>query len=524
MTKKVLLKNGFIIDGQENSEIKKGSIIIENEIIQDVIFEDKINQDNYEVIDIEGNYVCPGFIDVHSHSDLTIIAYPEAESAISQGVTTVISGNCGFSVCPTNNTISGILTEAKSYGIEDIQWRTVGEYLNFLEKTEIAVNHAYLVGHGQIRAEVVGYSNTKLDYEKLQQMKFEVETALDEGAIGLSLGLIYIPGRFSDLEELVELAKSVKKKDRIVTNHMRSESSALLEAIQESIDISRLSGVNFQISHLKAAGSGKGKALQACEKIRESINSGINIAADQYPYNASNTGLSQVLPPQYLEGSIEEIIKKISVDPEKIAEEIEKYPHTPWDKIIISEAYNPKLSKYLGMSISEISRDMKLSEARTVIELMKIEEYDLGAIYFLMNQEEVDYIAKQDFIMVASDSAVRNCDTPAFPHPRTFGSFAKFISYYVKEKKDISLSDAVYKMTYFPSLKFGIKNRGAIKKGFFADLVVFNYQEIEDRATYSNPKSLAKGIVNVFVNGKKAFENGGVICKNGKVLRDFINK
>jgi len=512
---KKVLKNAYIVNGEKDWEIKKGDIVINGDKIEDVVFNGNNDYKNFEVIDVSGFYVSPGFIDVHSHSDLTLLVHPEAESAISQGVTTVISGNCGFSVCPVDKTLENIISEAKLYGVEEVKWRSLREYLDYVSSLDIAINYAYLVGHGQIRAEVVGFENKPADMEK---MRYEVEKALDEGAIGLSLGLIYIPGRFSDFNELSELAKVVKKKNKIVTNHMRSESAYLLEAIDESISIAVSSGVNFEISHLKAAGVGKGKAFLACQKIREAICKGVNIHADFYPYSASNTGLTQVLPPYLLEGSIEDIIKKISEDSEKVAEDIEKYPHTPWDKIFISEAFSEKLKKYLGMSISEISKDMKMSPAMTVIELLKIEDNDLGAIYFLMDQDEVDYIAIQDFVMTASDSAVRNVCTSAFPHPRTFGTFTKFISYYVKEKKSLSLSEAVFKMAYFPALKFNIQGRGLIKKGYFADLVVFDFEKLKDLSTYDNPKRLSEGIKYVFVNGKLSFYDNKVVSKNGIVI------
>jgi len=513
---KKVLKNAYVVNGEKGWEIKKGDIILNGDKIDDIVFDGPNGYQNFEVIDVSGFYVSPGFIDVHSHSDLTILAHPEAESAISQGVTTVISGNCGFSVCPVNKTLDNIISEAKLYGIEEVKWRSLGEYLDYVDNTDIAVNYAYLVGHGQIRAEVVGFENKKADIDK---MKYEVEKALDEGAIGLSLGLIYIPGRFSTFDELSQLASVVRKKDKIVTNHMRSESSLLLEAIDESINIAISSGVNFQISHLKAAGTGKGKAFLACQKIKEAIDKGVNIHADFYPYSASNTGLTQVLPPYLLEGSIEDIIQRISNDSEKVAEDIENYPHTPWDKIFISEAFNEKLKKYLGMSISDIAKDMNLSPAMAVIELLKIENNDLGAIYFLMDQEEVDYIAVQDFVMTASDSAVRNISTSAHPHPRTFGTFTKFINYYVKQKNSLSLSEAIYKITYFPAKKFNLKNRGLIKKGYYADLVVFDFDSLKDQATYSEPKRLSSGIKYVFVNGILSFANGKVISKSGKVIR-----
>ncbi|MCS6955082.1 MAG: D-aminoacylase [Candidatus Calescibacterium sp.] len=517
---KTILKNGYVVDGSRGSLPRKGSVVVDGDKIVDVIYSYSDNGDfqDYEVVDIEGLYICPGFIDVHSHSDLTIIAHPESESAISQGVTTVVSGNCGFSVCPVDKTLDNVLTEAKSYGINDISWRSVGQYLDFIRGLPIVINYAYLVGHGQIRAEVVGYSDRLANEEEIGQMRYEVEKALDGGAIGLSLGLIYIPGRFSNLHELVELSKVVGSKGKIVTNHMRSESSHLLEAIDESIGISRLADVNFEVSHLKAAGVGKGKAESACKKILKAISEGVRISADQYPYTASNTGLSQVLPPQYLEGSIEEIIRKIADDPVKVAQDIENYPHTPWDKILISEAYNPKVSKYLGMSIRDISMDLRLPEALTVIELMKMEEYDLGAIYFLMDQDEVDYIATQDFVMVASDSAVRNCNSNAFPHPRTFGTFTRFISYYVKERKLLTLSEAIYKMTGFPASKFGIINRGLIKRGYFADLVIFDFDKISDNASYVSPKLLSDGIEFVFVNGKMVYKDKKVLGYAGRIL------
>ncbi|MEN3015629.1 MAG: amidohydrolase family protein [bacterium] len=516
----LILKNAYILTGEKGSEIRKGSIVIEKDIIKDVIYHDLENPDpSYQVIDLDGLYLGPGFIDVHSHSDLTIFCHPESESALSQGVTTIISGNCGFSVCPANKTKKEILKEASAYGITNIPWKTINEYFKHLENTQIGINFGYLVGHGQIRAEVVGYSNIKITEDHLKQMSYELEKALDDGAVGLSLGLIYIPGRFASMDELVQLAKIVKSKNKIVTNHMRSESSHLIEAIEESIEISQRTGVNFQISHLKAAGVGKGKAQSACHLIEKAIEKGINVAADQYPYNASNTGLSQVLPPHYLEGSIDQIIKKVTQNPENIAQEIEKYPHTPWDQIIISEAYNPKLTKYLGMSIKQIAQDMRLPEAMTVLKLLEIENYDLGAIYFLMDQQEVDYIACQNFVMVASDSAVRNTNSPSFPHPRTFGTYTKFISYYVKERELLTLSEAIHKMTLMPATKFNIPKRGKIQKGYFADIVVFNLEKVKDNATYTSPKNLSDGVEMVFVNGVLSYKDKRVINKSGKVLR-----
>lgn len=522
---KTAIINGFIIQKE-----KKGNVFINNEIIEeinyDLLNEDDINNlksNGYEVIDAEGLCVSSGFIDVHSHSDLTIIANPEACSALYQGVTTIVSGNCGFAVSPLYpNTFNSIKTEAQSYNIHKLNWSSLKEYLDYIESLNISINYAYLAGHGQIRAGLFGYNNIKLNDNDINVFKNELSKVLDEGAIGLSLGLIYIPGKFSDSKELIELAKVVKSKNKILTNHMRSESSKLLEAINESIEISKESGVNFEISHLKAAGVAKGKAKEACLLIEQAKKNNINIDADQYPYEASNTGLSQVLPDKYLEGSIEDIISKISLNEEQVEKDIENTPHTPWDKIIISEAYNPKLSKYIGLTIQDISKDLKISPAKTVIYLLKTEGYDLGAIYFLMDEEEVDYIATKEYVMVASDSAIR-CPygilSKSHPHPRTYGTFIKFINKYVKQKKLLTLKEAVYKLSEFPAKKFNIYKRGIIEKGYFADIIIFDLNNLRDNSTYLNPHQYPDGINYVFVNGKLVLKDKEIISKNGKVLR-----
>ena len=522
---KTLIRNGYIIQKE-----KIGNIFINNEVIEEIDYNYIDNEDlnnlrskGYEIIDATNLYVSAGFIDVHSHSDLTIIANPEACSAIQQGVTTIISGNCGFAVAPLYSyTVDSITTEAKAYEIHNLPWKGFKEYLDYIESLNISVNYAYLAGHGQIRAGLFGYNDVKLNDNDLELFKNEVSKVLDEGAIGLSLGLIYIPGKFADTKELIELAKIVKHKNKILTNHMRSESLALIEAIKESIEISEKSGVNFEISHLKAAGVAKGKANEACFIIEQAKQNGVKIDADQYPYEASNTGLSQVLPPKYLQGSIEEIISKITKNEERVEKEIENTPHTAWDKIIISEAYNPKLQKYLGMNIKQISQDLNLSPAKTVIYLLKTEEYDLGAIYFLMDEKDVDYIAVKDYVMVASDSAIR-CPygvlSNSHPHPRTYGTFVKFINKYVKQKKLLTLKEAIYKLSEFPAKKFGISKRGLIEKGYFADIVIFDFEKLKDNSTYTDPHKYPDGIKYVFVNGKLSVKDKKVISKNGKILR-----
>ncbi|MGB9638541.1 MAG: amidohydrolase family protein [bacterium] len=519
---KVAIINGYLIQQE-----KIGNIFINNEIIEDINYDkisyqdlENLKSNGYEVIDAKDLYISPGFIDVHSHSDLTIIANPEACSALYQGVTTIISGNCGFAVSPLYpNTIDSIKTEAQSYNINNLNWYSLKEYLDYIDSLGISINYAYLAGHGQIRAGLFGYNNVKLSDNDLITFKNELSKVLDDGAIGLSLGLIYIPGKFSDTHELIELAKVIKSKNKILTNHMRSESSKLLEAINESIVISKETGVNFEISHLKAAGVAKGKAKDACSLIEKAKLESINIDADQYPYEASNTGLSQVLPDKYLEGSIQDIISNITRDEDKVEQDIESNPHTPWDKIIISEAYNPKLSKYIGLTIDQISKDLKLSPAKTVIYLLKTEEYDLGAIYFLMDENEVDYIALKDYVMVASDSAIRCPNNFSHPHPRTYGTFVKFINKYVKQKKLLTLKQAIYKLSEFPAKKFNIYKRGSIQKGYFADIVIFDLQNLKDNSTYLNPHQYPDGIKYVFVNGKLTLKDKKILNKNGKVLR-----
>ena len=505
-----LIKNGKIIDGTGhpwyygNLGIKSGKIVTVGHDVKDA----------HEIVDAKGKMVSPGFIDSHCHSDLMILDFPESEIKLQQGVTTEIVGNCGLAPVPVNplykadlqNYVEPVLGRAN----KDWQWKTIQDYFNELDRNLISENVASYVAHGSIRISVMGFDNRPPTKQELEEMKNIVDEGMKAGAIGLSIGLLYSPGSYASKEEIAELCKVVAKYNGIFATHIRGEGNNLIPSIKEVLWIAKEADVSLQVSHLKAAGRRNwGKVNEAMELIEDARASGMDVTCDVYPYSAGSTMLTTIFPPWSLEGGLNNVMKRLQDKGtrEKMKSELKMEQDTwdnlvvstGWDNVIIASVNSNHLKKWEGLSIEEISNHYGKDPVDQAFDLLLEEGGNIGIVYFHMDEKDVRNVMTYHNSIIASDSLT--CYSGK-PHPRLYGTFPKVIANYVKKNKILTLEDAVRKMTSFPAKRFGLKDRGLIQEGFAADIVVFDYDRVEDHATYEKPEAYPDGIDYVFVNGK----------------------
>lgn len=521
----LLIKDGTVYDGSLSSPAVKDIAVAGDTITAIGSFH---AHDASAVIDAAGLAVAPGFIDSHAHSDFTILADPRAEGKVSQGVTTEINGNCGMSAAPLfNKAFERRQDDLKDLGIRD-QWNTLSQYYALLAKKGTALNLATLAGHGNIRGCVMGYDDkmpTEGDFSKMSAL---LRTAIDEGAIGLSSGLIYPPGVYSKTEELIELAKPLNKKGLIYASHMRSEGESLVEAVQEVIRIGREADIQVHISHIKTAGEKNWhKAERVIALLEDARSSGVLLTCDRYPYIASGTDLDSLLPAWTYEGGNAKEMKRLidPVESERIRQEIQVQTgkNDYWKTVIISSVDSEKNVWMEGMTVSAISASLRLSEIDTLFRILIEEKLRVGAIFLSMSEGNLKKFLSLPYCMIGSDSSARSSDGPTRkgkPHARGFGTFPRFLGRYAGDNGIMGLSEAIYRSTSLPAGTFGLKNRGGLREGMYADIVIFDPKTIMDRATFDDPYQRSSGIEHVLVNGVPVIR-GGVFAGNfpGRVLR-----
>lgn len=479
-------------------------------------------------INASGKIVCPGFIDIHSHSDFSAVINPNLESKIRQGVTTELVGNCGFSACP-------ILSErhradlARKYadtGIK-ITWNWPEDYFAILESSGIALNIGILAGHGNIRSAIMGGSAATPTGSELDQMKEIAGRCLQEGAFGVSTGLIYPPGIFAAKKEIVELLSVVREHDALYTTHMRNEGDALRAAVQEAIECAREAGVRLQISHLKAIGQQNwGNLEHAIALIERAKEGGLDVTCDRYPYIASSTSLDSVLPQWAYEGGEQKELQRLADGETRTAmakEILDRHPEEDfWSRLMVAYVGAEELKRHEGRTLAETAAEEGKSPSDTLFDILRKDELRTEMVYFSMCEENLEKVLREPYVMIGSDGAARAHYGTLFagkPHPRTYGTFPRVLARYVK-KGLLGMSQAIAKMTSMPARKIGLRDRGVISEGNFADIVVFDPDTILDTATFENPHQYPHGIEFVLVNGKVSVEKGNFLgIRNGKVLR-----
>lgn len=520
----LIVKNGVVVDGSGSPPFKADIGVVGDSIVR---IGDLSSYEAEIVIDAKGFIVTPGFIDMHNHSDFSIFELPTADNYVLQGVTTIVIGNCGYSAAPlTDVNRAEILREVRAEHPEvSVTWSNFKEYLETLEKLRPSLNVAPLIGHGTVRSAVLGFSDAKATERDVAVMKSLVEEAMKNGAFGISTGLIYVPGVFAERCELVELLKVAAKYGGIYSTHMRNEGVGLVDSIIETIELGLEAGIGVEISHLKACGRANwGKVKIGLNIISEYAARGYDISADAYPYDAWSTSLTALLPDEYRVGFAEDVLKKLT-NP-RVIEELKVKPgslalkegYISWDDIMIS--FSPKHKEFEGMRISQIAEKLGLDAVEVVAKLLVDDELVTQIVGFTINPEDVEAVISHPLVAIGSDGYIRK-SCIGKPHPRSYGTFPRVIARYVRERKVLSLPEAIRKMTLLPARKLGLWNRGLIRPGFKADLVVFDYYTISDTATYINPCSYPKGIKYVVVNGKIVVWDG-VVSKEerpGTVLR-----
>jgi N-acyl-D-amino-acid deacylase len=467
-------------------------------------------------IDAEGLCVSPGFIDIHSHSDITVLVNPKAESKIRQGVTTEVVGQCGSSPAPINDR-SRPLAEAmaREYGIE-FPWSTMAEYAAAVSAAGPSVNIVPVVGHSAIRAAVMGMDRRPPTAEELGEMMHLVRLAMEDGARGFSSGLIYPPSSYADSDELASICGVVAMYDGIYMTHMRNESEGLLESVDETLAVGRQSGVRIQISHHKAVGRPNwGLQRESLRRMEAARARGVDVTADQYPYLASSTGLSSVIPAWAHEGGPAKMLQRIA-DPEisvRLRREIEA-AHAArgaeWSDLFISSVSVPELKQWEGMNIAEIAAARAVDPVTAVFDLLLGGKY-VGQVRFGMCEEDVREIMAHPLVMIGSDGSCLATYGPLSagkPHPRNYGTFVRVLGKYVREDGVLRLAEALRKMTSLPASRMRLEDRGILRPGFAADVTVFDADQVGERATYVDPHQYAAGIKAVVVNGRVTVEDG----------------
>lgn len=479
------------------------------------------------VIDATGLHVCPGFVDVHSHSDFSLPVYPTADSRVRQGITTEVTGNCGSSAAPL-----GPRTEDRLSLLEEgiqADWNDVAGYSASLEKIRISANQALLLGQGTLREIAIGIVDRPLSADETRGVLRAVEQGMDQGAFGMSTGLEYTPGRYTPTDEIVAMARIVARHGGLYASHTRNEESALLEAVNEAIEIGRRSGARVEISHLKAAGRRYWSKQRAALGLIESARrEGVEVLADAYPYTAYSTGLTVLFENWALDGGTPAVMARLKDPAERsrIRKEVDaRVPKEPggYDLIVISSVRSDKNRVAVGKNLLEIAALWRVDPPDALLRLVEEEEAAVGYVGHGMSPENVEMVLAHPLVMIGSDGnsmAPTGRAAQTRPHPRSYGAYPRVLGHYCRERRLFDLPTAIRKMTSMPADQVGLRDRGRIAKGQKADLVLFDAAAVKDEASFDDPHRYPRGIPHVLVNGVPVVENGAHTgARPGRMLR-----
>jgi N-acyl-D-amino-acid deacylase len=481
----LLITNARILDGTGNSWFW-GSIFISGGKISRIerVREPEGQRDNVRVINANGLIACPGFIDVHAHIESNIFDKPTADNYIFDGVTSVVTGNCGSS------------------------FSDISEYFRKMDSMTTSINIASLAGHNTIRSQAMGMGNRQASPEEMKKMEELMTKAMKDGAVGLSTGLIYLPGTFANTDEVVNLAKVASTYGGVYATHMRNEGLKVTDAITEALTIGKQANLPVQISHFKVSGPANwGKSTTTLNMIKQARLEGYDVTIDQYPYTASSTNLATQVPDWALDGGLDSLRVRIK-DPktrEAIKKQMKENKEEGKNKnfsfaVVAFYASDTTLN---GMNISQITklkgRKVKLmNEAETILQML--EKGNAQMVYHSMNEEDVKYFQAYPFNMPAADGSTQT--GRGVPHPRSYGTNARFLARYVRDMKVTTMEDGIRRMTSLPAQKFGLKDRGMLKEGMAADILILDENKVQDMATFEKPHQYSVGISYVIVNGK----------------------
>ncbi|MBI9091759.1 MAG: D-aminoacylase [Desulfobacterium sp.] len=522
----VLIKNGTIIDGTGSPGFSADLFVKDGKI---EMIGPSLEIECPTLLDASQKIVCPGFIDIHSHTDTTILINPKAESKIRQGITTEIVGNCGMSAAPlTPDFLSylkdhlGVTYNYAPPGEIGKFWMTFGEYIHYLNNLPLGINLMPMVGYGTLRCAVMGLKSAAPTSTEMKAMEDLLEKSLDQGAAGLSTGLEYIPDSLSHTDELIQLCRVIARKNKLYASHIRGESQTLFAAVEEAIHTAEVSGCRVQISHLKLGGTFNwGKTKQLFSLLENAISRGVRLSWDQYPYTAWGTGLTDYIPSWVQAEGYQKLVAYLS-DPftrKKIRREIEQaiktgnhaYNTAPWENVQIVIVQSAEYKFAEGKRISQIVKDLDVDPIDFVFDLLIAEKGAVETLVFCMDDQDIKTIMQHPLTIIASDgraAATYGELHKGSPHPRYYGAIPRVLGRYVREENVIGLETAIQKMTSMPAEIMGLNDRGILAWGMVADITIFDPKTISDMASFESPHQYSKGIEHVILGGHSIIHRG----------------
>lgn len=508
----LVLKDGLVVDGTRKKPYVASVCITDGRIAE---ITDRKDIKGLDIIDCTGKIISPGFIDLHQHSDAVPLNNEDPKAMIHQGVTLEIAGNCGISLIPakdeSRDEISKFFARTVEIVPEDsnLKINNMVDYAEEASKHNFPVNMGTLIGHGTLRGTVVGFDDREATPEEMDEMKSLLDFELKHGAYGMSLGLIYPPSSYGKLNEFVELSKFIKANNGILTVHMRNESDRVVEAVDEMLEVAQISGVHLHISHLKLIGKAQwGNSQILLDNIEAARQRGSTITCDQYPYQATATGISALVPGWAQDGGNERMLERLRNKEDRLLNDIkiemEKRGGPNCVTISSTLGHAPAID---GKTMEEVAKIFNLSAEEAVVRVLLLCEGGALGIYHSLNENDVLNIMTDMNIAIGSDGCDFSYDLDFNPHPRSFGTFPRFLQT-VREHNLMPIENAIYKITGLPASIIHLPDRGILKEGNIADITVFDLNEVEDMSTFTNAPVPPKGIYHVFVNGVPSIING----------------
>ena len=529
----ILIANGLLYDGT-GKEPFFGSVLINDDRISK-IFRGKTDLKQWKkksglmLINAAGRAVTPGFIDIHRHCDIQpFFGTGFGVPVLAQGITTVVAGNCGFSMTPVSED-EKIAEETYSFaepvlGKPYRKIKRFEEYMNYLDQARLPVNFVSMIGCGTVKTAVKGFSSVPFTDEEMEKAVRYINDALAVGAAGVSAGIMYIPECYNSVNDYVRMLKPLKKYGVPLCVHMRGEGDSLTASVKEVIEIGKLAECPIEISHFKSCGkeNWRKEIYNAIQLIEDARYRGQDVTCDFYPYDGGSTSMTTMIPPEFVAGDMQRALFDLGTK-----EGLEKFKRAlghkwsswdnyaitlGWERIIISGVNKAENQRFVGKKVSDAAKDSGFESAADFAAwIMNDEDGKVAIINMSMCQEDIDEVAKLPYSCVISDSIYAETDKP---HPRMYGAFPKILREYVRERHVLSMENAIYKMTALPAMRMKIAGRGKLEEGYFADINIFDPVKFKDTATYDKPAQLAEGLEKCFVNGKLAWEDGK-ICDDG---------
>jgi N-acyl-D-amino-acid deacylase len=528
----LVITNGLVVDGTGRPAYT-GDVVVRGDRIE-LVGKSRPGAHANRRIDASGLVVAPGFIDMLGQSETNLLIDPRAMSKVMQGVTTEVTGE-GGSIAPVNERL--IKEDEDFYRRFNltVDWRTLAEYFRRIERQGIGLNLATFVGATQVRAYAMGFDNRAPTAAELEEMRRLVAEAMEDGALGLSTSLQYVPARFARTDEIVELAKVAARYGGVYATHQRSEANALDSSLAEVFEIARRASIPTGIWHLKTAYKKNwGRMPEVLKRIEAARASGLKITADVYPYTAASTSLNACLPPWSLEGGTEKMLARLSdpVTRARLKRDIST-DSTDWENIylgsggaegvLVGSVNNRALEALQGQRISQIAAAQNKDPLDALFDLILADRGQTGAIYFMMSEDDLRAALRSPYVSICTDSGARATDGPlagSKSHPRGWGSYPRILARYVRDEKLLTLEQAIHKMTGMSAARVNLRDRGVLRPGAFADITIFDPRRVRDRATFEQPNQYAEGINYVIINGQLAVDTGArTTALAGRVLR-----